>query len=43
VIDHRVSVNVPFRFSENAARRTITDRLLGDRAVAEAGELLSAA
>src|SRR6266516_1365527 len=45
VIDHRVSVNDPFRLAENAAQRAITDHLLGDRAVgmAEVGELLIAA
>jgi hypothetical protein len=45
VIDHRVSVNDPFRLTENAAQRTITGHLLSDRGVgmAEVGELLSAA
>jgi alkylation response protein AidB-like acyl-CoA dehydrogenase len=45
VIDHRVSVNDPFRLTENAAQRAISSHLLGDRAVgmAEVGELLVAA
>jgi hypothetical protein len=45
VIDHRVSVNDPFRLTENSAQRTIAAHLLGERAVdmAEVGELLSAA
>jgi hypothetical protein len=45
VIDHRVSVNDPFRLTENLAQRAITGHLLGERAVgmAEVGELLSAA
>src|SRR6202166_4023635 len=44
-IDHRVSVNDPFRLTENAAQRAISSHLLGDRAVgmAEVGELLIAA
>jgi hypothetical protein len=44
-IDHRVSVNDPFRLTENAAQRAISSHLLGDRAVgmAEVGELLVAA
>jgi acyl-CoA dehydrogenase len=38
-------MNDPFQLTENAAQRTITDHLLGERAVgmAEVGELLSAA
>jgi acyl-CoA dehydrogenase len=45
VIDHRLSVNDPFRLTENPLQRTITGHLLGDRAVgmAEVGELLIAA
>jgi acyl-CoA dehydrogenase len=45
VIDHRVSPSDPFRLTENAAQRAITDHLLGERSVgmAEVGELLSAA
>ena len=45
VIDHRVSVNDPFRLTENSVQRAITGHLLGERAVgmAEVGELLSAA
>src|SRR5437899_1250187 len=45
VVDHRVSVSDPFQLTENATQRTITDHLLGERAVgmAEVGELLSAA
>src|SRR5438067_6465935 len=45
VIDHRLNPNDPFRLTENAAQRAITDHLLGDRAVgmAEVGELLMAA
>ena len=45
VIDHRVSPSDPFRLTENSAQRTITDHLLGERAVgmAEVGELLAAA
>jgi hypothetical protein len=45
VIDHRVSVSDPFRLTENAVQRAITDRLLGERDVgmAEVGELLLAA
>ncbi|WP_454624448.1 acyl-CoA dehydrogenase family protein [Bradyrhizobium cenepequi] len=44
-IDHRVAAHDPFRLTENAASRAITDHLLGDRAVgmAEVGELLLAA
>src|SRR5437016_7119511 len=45
VIDHRLNPDDPFRLTENAAQRAITDHLLGDRAIgmAEVGELLSAA
>ena len=45
VIDHRVSASDPFRLTENAAQRAITDCLLGDRAVgmAEVGEMLAGA
>ena len=45
VIDHRVATNDPFRLAENATQRTITEHLLGERAVgmAEVGELLAAA
>jgi acyl-CoA dehydrogenase len=45
VIDHRLNADDPFRLTENAAQRAITDHLLGDRAVgmAELGELLMAA
>jgi acyl-CoA dehydrogenase len=45
VIDHRVATGDPFRLTENATQRTITDHLLGERDVgmAEVGELLSAA
>ena len=45
VIDHRVAAGDPFRLTENAAQRAITDHLLGERAVgmAEVGELLGAA
>ena len=45
VIDHRLNPDDPFRLTENAAQRAITDHLLGDRAVgmAEVGELLMAA
>ncbi|WP_430642526.1 acyl-CoA dehydrogenase family protein [Bradyrhizobium paxllaeri] len=45
VIDHRVSTGDPFRLTENATQRAITDHLLGDRDVgmAEVGELLVAA
>jgi acyl-CoA dehydrogenase len=45
VVDHRVSVNDPFRLTENSLQRAISGHLLGDRAVgmAEVGELLSAA
>jgi len=45
VIDHRVSPSDPFRLTENAAQRAITDHLLGDRDVgmAEVGELLKLA
>jgi acyl-CoA dehydrogenase len=44
VIDHRVLVSDPFRLSEDAAPRAITDHLLGERTagMAEVGELLSA-
>ncbi|MBX9650601.1 MAG: acyl-CoA dehydrogenase family protein [Xanthobacteraceae bacterium] len=45
VIDHRVSPGDPFRLTESAAQRAITEHLLGERAIgmAEVGELLSAA
>jgi acyl-CoA dehydrogenase len=45
VIDHRVSPGDPFRLTENAAQRAITDHLLGERSVgmAEVGELLKVA
>jgi alkylation response protein AidB-like acyl-CoA dehydrogenase len=45
VIDHRVSPGDPFRLTENAVQRAITDHLLGERSVgmAEVGELLIAA
>ena len=45
VIDHRVSAGDPFRLTENATQRAITDHLLGERSVgmAEVGELLTAA
>jgi hypothetical protein len=45
VIDHRVSPSDPFRLTENAVQRAITDHLLGERSVgmAEVGELISAA
>jgi alkylation response protein AidB-like acyl-CoA dehydrogenase len=45
VIDHRVSPSDPFRLTENAAQRAITDHLLGERNVgmAEVGELLKVA
>jgi len=45
VIDRRLNADDPFRLTENAAQRAITDHLLGDRAVgmAEVGELLMAA
>jgi hypothetical protein len=45
VIDHRLSANDPFRLTENAGQRAITDHLLGERAagMAEIGELLAAA
>jgi hypothetical protein len=45
VIDHRVSVNDPFRLTENSVQREISGHLIGDRAIgmAEVGELLSAA
>jgi acyl-CoA dehydrogenase len=45
VIDHRVTASDPFRLTENAAQRAITDHLLGERAVgmAEVGELIIAA
>src|SRR3954447_1823516 len=45
VIDHRVAVSDPFRLTENAAQRAITEHLLGERDVgmAEVGELLTAA
>jgi acyl-CoA dehydrogenase len=42
VIDHRLQPADPFRLTENAAQRAITDHLLGERPVgmAEVGELL---
>ena len=45
VIDHRVQANDPFRLTENAQQRAMTEHLLGERAVgmAEVGELLVAA
>lgn len=45
VIDHRVSPGDPFRLTENATQRAITDHLLGERSVgmAEVGELLKVA
>jgi alkylation response protein AidB-like acyl-CoA dehydrogenase len=45
VIDHRVVASDPFRLTENAVQRAITDDLLGERSVgmAEVGELISAA
>ena len=45
VVDHRLSANDPFRLTENAAQREITDHLLGERAVGmvKVGELLTAA
>jgi len=45
VVDHRIATGDPFRLTENAAQRAITDHLLGERDVgmAEVGELLSAA
>jgi len=45
VIDHRVTASDPFRLTENAAQRAITDHLLSERAVgmAEVGELIIAA
>ncbi|WGR94145.1 acyl-CoA dehydrogenase family protein [Bradyrhizobium sp. ISRA443] len=45
VIDHRVMPGDPFRLTENTVQRTMTEHLLGDRAVgmAEVGELLVAA
>jgi acyl-CoA dehydrogenase len=45
VIDHRVSVNDPFRLTENATQHAITSLLLGERAadMSEVGELVLAA
>src|SRR6201746_2536122 len=44
-VDHRIAASDPFRLTENATQRAITDHLLGDRAVglAEVGELILAA
>jgi acyl-CoA dehydrogenase len=44
VIDHRVEASDPFRLTDNAQQRAMTEHLLGDRAVgmAEVGELLVA-
>jgi acyl-CoA dehydrogenase len=44
VVDHRVAASDPFRLTENAAQRAITDHLLGERSVGmtEVGELISA-
>jgi acyl-CoA dehydrogenase len=45
VIDHRLSAQYPFRFTENATQETIANHLLGERDVgmAEVGELVLAA
>src|SRR4051794_4190361 len=45
VIDHRLSAQYPFRFTENTTQETIANHLLGDRDVgmAEVGELVLAA
>jgi hypothetical protein len=45
VIEHRVAVGDPFRLTENATQRAMSDHLLGDRAagMTEVGELLLAA
>jgi acyl-CoA dehydrogenase len=45
VVDHRVSAGDPFRLAVDATQRTITDWLLGERAVGmtEVGELLGTA
>jgi hypothetical protein len=45
VIDHRVQLSDPFRLTENAPQRAMTEHLLGERPVgmAEVGELLVAA
>src|SRR6201986_2704285 len=37
VVDHRLGAGDPFRLTENAAQRAITDPLLGDRAPGMAG------
>ena len=44
VIDHRVAASDPFRLTDNAQQRAMTDHLLGERAVgmAEVGDLLVA-
>jgi acyl-CoA dehydrogenase len=44
VVDHRLSASDPFRLTESAMQRAMTDRLLGegDVRLAEAGELLAA-
>ena len=44
VMDHRVQLSDPFRLTENAPQRAMTEHLLGERAVgmAEVGELLVA-
>ena len=45
VVDHRVSASDPFRLADDATQRTITDWLLGERAVGmtEVAQLLGAA
>jgi acyl-CoA dehydrogenase len=44
VIDHRVSINDPFRITEDATQRAMTGHLLGEHIVgmAEVAELLRA-